>query len=84
MNNSYNSQLLENAVNELSKLPGIGHKTALRLALHLLRQDENIAIALGESIIKMRKENWKKEKNKQTNKPKLWRTAKAQHRGRGL
>ena len=56
MNNSYNSQLLENAVNELSKLPGIGHKTALRLALHLLRQDENIAIALGESIIKMRKE----------------------------
>lgn len=56
MNNSYNSQLLENAVGELSKLPGIGHKTALRLALHLLRQDENTAIALGESIIKMRKE----------------------------
>lgn len=56
MNRLYNSALLENAVNELSKLPGIGHKTALRLALHLLRQDEGIAFALGESIIKMRKE----------------------------
>lgn len=56
MNNSYNSSLLESAVNELSKLPGIGHKTALRLALHLLRQDENVALSLGESIIKMRQE----------------------------
>lgn len=51
---SYNSTLLENAVSELSKLPGIGRKTALRLALHLLRRDENEATALGESIIKMR------------------------------
>lgn len=54
MNQSYNSTLLENAVSELSKLPGIGRKTALRLALHLLRRDENEATALGESIIKMR------------------------------
>lgn len=52
---SFNSSLLENAVNELSKLPGIGRKTALRLALHLLRRDENEALALGESIIDMRK-----------------------------
>lgn len=52
---SFNSSLLENAVNELSKLPGIGRKTALRLALHLLRRDENEAVALGESIIQMRK-----------------------------
>lgn len=52
---SFNSSLLENAVNELSKLPGIGRKTALRLALHLLRRDENEAVALGESVIKMRK-----------------------------
>ncbi len=52
---SFNSTLLENAVNELSKLPGIGRKTALRLALHLLRREENEAIALGESLIDMRK-----------------------------
>ncbi|MDE6017518.1 MAG: recombination mediator RecR [Muribaculaceae bacterium] len=55
MNQSFNSQLLDNAVSELGKLPGIGRKTALRLALHLLRQDEAIALALGESIINMRK-----------------------------
>ncbi len=55
MNQTYNSQLLDNAVAELGKLPGIGRKTALRLALHLLRQDEAESIALGESIINMRK-----------------------------
>ncbi len=55
MNQSFNSSLLENAVSELSKLPGIGRKTALRLALHLLRREENEAISLGESIIAMRK-----------------------------
>lgn len=54
MNQSYNSALLENAVSELSKLPGIGSKTALRLALHLLRQEKNVAIALGNAIIDMR------------------------------
>lgn len=52
---NYKSQLLDNAVSELGKLPGIGRKTALRLALHLLRQDEAEAVALGESIINMRK-----------------------------
>lgn len=55
MNQTYNSQLLDNAVAELGKLPGIGRKTALRLALHLLRQEETEAISLGESIINMRK-----------------------------
>lgn len=55
MNQTYNSQLLDNAVAELGKLPGIGRKTALRLALHLLRQDEGEAIALGEALINMRK-----------------------------
>ena len=53
---NYPSRLLENAVNELSKLPGIGKKTALRLVLHLLRQDSANAIALGESIIRLRRE----------------------------
>ncbi len=52
---TYNSQLLDNTVSELGKLPGIGRKTALRLALHLLRQEESAAVALGESIINMRK-----------------------------
>ena len=56
MNLHLNSAFLENAVAELSKLPGIGEKTALRLALHLLRQDEEVARALGEAIIKMRSE----------------------------
>lgn len=55
MNQTYNSQLLDSAVAELGKLPGVGRKTALRLALHLLRQEESEAISLGESIINMRK-----------------------------
>ncbi|HOT64646.1 MAG: recombination mediator RecR [Bacteroidota bacterium] len=50
MISKFPSVLLENAVNEFSKLPGIGRKTALRLALHLLRQDkesvENFATAI--------------------------------------
>ncbi|MDE5813274.1 MAG: recombination mediator RecR [Muribaculaceae bacterium] len=53
--NSYNSQLLDNAVAELGKLPGIGRKTALRLALHLLRQEEAESVALGEAIVNLRK-----------------------------
>lgn len=55
MNESYNSNLLDTAVGELAKLPGIGHKTALRLALHLLRKDQDVAYALGNAIIDMRK-----------------------------
>ena len=51
MNNKYPSTLLENAVSELSRLPGVGRKTALRLALHLLRQDtedvDNLANAIS-------------------------------------
>lgn len=54
INRQLNSASLENAVAQLSKLPGIGEKTALRLALHLLRQDKDVALALGDSIIKMR------------------------------
>lgn len=51
----FDSILLENAVNEISHLPGIGRKTALRLALHLLREDESTSVNLGEAIINMRK-----------------------------
>ena len=39
MNQRYPSALLENAVNELASLPGVGRKTALRLALYMLRRD---------------------------------------------
>lgn len=51
----FDSLLLENAVNEISHLPGIGRKTALRLALHLLREDVATSVNLGEAIINMRK-----------------------------
>ena len=52
----FSSSLLENAVNEFSKLPGIGKKTALRLILHLLKQDLPHVTNLSESILKMRTE----------------------------
>ena len=52
----FSSSLLENAVNEFARLPGIGKKTALRLVLHLLKQDADTVGAFGENIIKMRQE----------------------------
>ena len=52
--NTYPSKLLENAIAELSRLPGIGRKSALRLALHLLRKDIADVEALGNALIKMR------------------------------
>lgn len=53
MNDSYPSKLLEKAVGEFSKLPGVGRKTALRFVLHLLRQDVDTSDALGESVIRL-------------------------------
>jgi recombination protein RecR len=55
MRQEFDSTLLENCVTEISRLPGIGRKTALRLALHLLRQDASTALSLGNAIIDMRK-----------------------------
>ena len=52
----YPSQLLEQAVQEFSRLPGIGRKTALRLVLHLLRQAPGDVNRLTESISRMRQE----------------------------
>lgn len=52
----YPSQLLEDAVHEFSKLPGIGNKTALRLVLHLLKQDRDEVGNFGNSIIRLREE----------------------------
>ncbi|NLJ00042.1 MAG: recombination protein RecR [Bacteroidales bacterium] len=56
MNNPYPSTLLENAVNEFAKLPGIGRKSALRLVLHLLRQDEKNVNHFTETLLKLKKE----------------------------
>ncbi|MDO1501207.1 recombination mediator RecR [Winogradskyella maritima] len=52
----FSSKLLENAVNEMSQLPGIGKRTALRLVLHLLRQPEERAFQLSYAIQKVRAE----------------------------
>lgn len=48
------SKLVEQAVDELAKLPGIGRRTAMRLALHMLKQDEQDIEMLGQSLINMR------------------------------
>lgn len=53
---NFSSKLLEDAVNEFARLPGVGKRSALRLVLHLLREDEDQVVSLGESLIKMRKE----------------------------
>jgi len=53
---SYPSLLLEKAVTEFSKLPGIGRKTALRLVLHLLRQDTGDVVQFAEAVSRMKRE----------------------------
>lgn len=52
----FSSSLLENAVNEFAKLPGIGKKTALRLVLHLLKQNTGEVAQFSEVIARMRSE----------------------------
>ena len=52
----FSSSLLENAVNEFAKLPGIGKKTALRLVLHLIKQDAGDVTLFSEAISRMRQE----------------------------
>ena len=56
MNQQYPSALLERAVNEFAKLPGIGAKTAMRLVLHLLRQDKETVENFGHSLITLKNE----------------------------
>lgn len=56
MEQQYPSRLLEKAVGEFSKLPGIGRKTALRLVLHLLRQSEESVEQFAGAVEKMKKE----------------------------
>ncbi len=50
----YPSKLIEEAVGQISKLPGIGKKTALRLVLHLIKEKEENTLALTEALTKMR------------------------------
>ena len=56
MNQPYPSQLLERAVGEFAKLPGIGRKTAMRLVLHLLRQEQSAVEAFGSAITTLKRE----------------------------
>lgn len=56
MEQEFASTLLENAVAQFAKLPGIGRKTALRLVLYLLKRDPGVAQQFGEAIIKLRNE----------------------------
>ncbi|MEY2703228.1 MAG: Recombination protein RecR, partial [Bacteroidota bacterium] len=50
----FSSKLLQNAVNEVALLPGIGKRTALRLVLHLLKQPKEQTAILSEALTKMR------------------------------
>ena len=52
----YSSKLIADAVAEFQKLPGIGEKTALRLVLHLLKQDKQKVANFGDTVIRMRSE----------------------------
>lgn len=56
MNQKYPSVLLENAVNELATLPGIGRKTALRLALYFLRRDLNYTEQFTSALVELRRD----------------------------
>ncbi len=56
MSQQYPSVMLEKAVSEFAKLPGIGRKTAMRLVLHLLRQDTAMVENFGQSLITLKRE----------------------------
>ncbi len=56
MNQQYPSTLLEKAVGEFAKLPGIGRKTAMRLVLHLLRQETSTVEAFGSAVVQLKHE----------------------------
>ena len=52
----FSSKLLENAVYEMSQLPGIGKRTALRLVLHLLKQPEDRTVKMADALVNLRKD----------------------------
>ena len=53
---NFSSKLIEDAVNEFSKLPGVGKRTALRFILHLMKQSPTEVIQFGNSLIRLRTE----------------------------
>jgi recombination protein RecR len=53
---NFSSKLIEEAVNEFSKLPGVGKRTALRFVLHLMKQNQTDVAQFGNSFIKLRNE----------------------------
>ncbi|MDP1747737.1 MAG: recombination protein RecR, partial [Bacteroidota bacterium] len=53
---NFSSKLIEDAVNEFSKLPGVGKRTALRFVLHLMKQNKNDVEQFGNAFIKLRTE----------------------------
>jgi recombination protein RecR len=53
---NFSSKLLEDAVNEFSKLPGVGQKTALRLVLHLLNKEQEEVDTFGNTLIKLKRD----------------------------
>lgn len=56
MEQEYSSTLLENAVSALSRLPGVGRKTALRFALHLLRREPGETLTIADALSRLRTE----------------------------
>ena len=52
----YPSQILEQAVNQMASLPGVGRRTALRLVLHLLRQSDKDVEAFATAFTRLKKE----------------------------
>ena len=56
ISDEYNSSLLKDAVDAFSSLPGVGRKTALRFALHLLKQPVDNVTRFGETFIRMRRD----------------------------
>jgi len=54
---NFSSRLLQSAVNEFATLPGIGKKTALRLVLHLLKQEESRVYSFSESLLRLKRES---------------------------
>jgi recombination protein RecR len=53
---NFSSKLIENAVNEFSKLPGVGKRTALRFVLHIMKQNPSDVNQFGNAFIKLRQE----------------------------
>jgi len=53
---NFPSKLIESAVTEFSRLPGIGKRTALRLVLHLLRQEDEMVNSFGEALIRVKRD----------------------------